>query len=454
MIPLMLDEIIEVIQGRPARALSPMRVTGVSTDSRSCAADDLFFALRGERFDGREFVDQALEAGAAAAVIEGAPAPDERAIVYVNNVVEALGRLAAFHRAERSATVIAVTGSNGKTTTKSMIHHVLSRRLRGRASEKSFNNSIGVPLTLLSAGSGDEYLVVEIGSNARGEIAPLSRLASPNIAVITSIGDAHLQGLCDREGVVMEKRSLLDHLRPGGLAVLNADVPELVPTGRRDVPYTTVTFGTSDEADVRVTDIDTRIDATTFKINGKFGVTLRSPGRHNAMNAAAAFAVCRRMNIEPEAIVEALSECQPPPMRLNVSKAGSITVIDDSYNANPTSTAAALDVLQSVKTGRRVMVAGEMLELGEASSSLHERTGRQIAEAGVDLLVAIGAHAPDTITGAHAVRDRLSAIMYLDTDAACRDLPNWLSGTDTVLIKGSRQLQLDRVAKCVREAFA
>lgn len=454
MTPLTLDEIVRVVQGRRSCALSPVTVSGVSTDSRTVSAGDLFFALRGARCDGHAYVDEALAKGAVAAVTSFRCAADSRPLVYVGDTVEALGRLAAFHRSQRSTQVIAVTGSNGKTTTKCMIDHVLSAHLSGRAAPRSYNNAVGVPLTLLSAQAGDDYLVVELATSGRGEISSLAQMAAPTVGVITSIGDAHLDGLTDRAGIATEKAAILDHLRPGGLAVLNADASELDTLVSRAGGHTVVTFGASDAADVRVTDVVTGIDAVTFRINGKFELTLPSPGAHNALNAAAAFAVCRRLKLEPEQIAEALATFEPPPMRLNVSRVGNITLIDDSYNANPSSTLAAIEVLRNARSGRRVFVGGEMLELGSRSSALHEQTGRRIAEAGVNLLVAIGAHAPDVISGAHAMGRRMNTIMYADTETACRDLPNWLTDADTVLIKGSRKLELDRVARCVREAFA
>ena len=232
MITLTLDEIVNAIGARLADPPA-ISVGGVSTDSRSVAAGEVFFALTGERFDGHDFVAPALERGAAAAVVDqaraealrdGLPAAATARLIGVEDVLAALGRLAAYHRQQLSATVIAVGGSNGKTTTKSMIHHILAGRRTGRASPKSFNNAIGVPLTLLSAEAADEYLVVEIGTNAPGEVAALAALARPNIAVITSIGEEHLEGLGDLSGVAAEECSLLNAMT-GGFAAVNVDWP-------------------------------------------------------------------------------------------------------------------------------------------------------------------------------------------------------------------------------------
>ncbi len=457
MIALTLDEIVRVMQGRRSCVVAHTRITGVSTDSRTCSAGDLFFALAGPNHDGAKFLNGAFERGAAAAVVSGEAVADDRSLVYVPDTVEALGRLAAFHRTQRSSHVIAVTGSNGKTTTKCMIDHVLGTRFKGRSAPKSFNNNIGVPVTLLSSEVGDEFLVVEIGANAPGEIASLGALASPTVVVITSIGDAHLAGFGDRAGVTREKLSLLDCLRKGGLAIVNMDdfdAAEMASIRARAGEWTLVTFGVSEQADVRITDVETDLDGTRFVLNGRERVSLPCIGRHNALNAAAAFAVGRRLKIEPDVIVAALATFAPPPMRLNVSRAGNVTVIDDSYNANPTSTSAAIDVLRNVPGGRRVFVGGGMLELGAKSASLHEQAGRMLAEAGVGLLVAIGQNGADLIAGAHTVSRTMTTVLYADTETACCDLPNWLTDADTVLIKGSRMLSLDRVADAVRKSFA
>ncbi len=482
MIPLTLDEIVRAMDGRPYGDLSPVTVTGVSTDSRTCRSGDLFFAIRGERFDGHQFVGQALERKAIAVVVEKRTAPvgadasgdapgdlkRNGSRIYVSDTVAALGKLAAFHRQQRSMTVIAVTGSNGKTTTKGMIEHVLSQHFKGRGSPESYNNAIGVPLSLLEVEVDDAFVVLEIGSNAPGEVAALSKMVSPTIGVITCIGEAHLEGLRTLHGVATEKGSLLDHLRPGGIAVIHDEALRnglLQPPAKGGNGYTTVTFGASDDADVWISEFDGDLDGIRFKINGRHDAELRLAGKHSALNAAAAFAVCRRMKLEPEQIVSALAGFKALPMRLNVWRSHRLTLIDDSYNANPCSASAALEVLRSAGGGRKVFVAGDMLELGAEASRLHQRLGCQAAEAGIDVVVAIGGQRDAVIEGARLGkgpgRGRPGSlgcgpetIGYPDTEAACHDLPNRLHGSDTVLIKGSRRLGLERLAQRLREAFA
>ncbi len=454
MIPLTLDEIARAIDGLTSDDLTPMTVKGVSIDSRTCQPGDVFFALRGDRFDGHDFVPQAFERGALAAVVNRETNPDTGTLIRVTDTIGALAKLAAFHRKQRSMAVIAVTGSNGKTTTKEMINHVLSRHLRGRAATKSFNNAVGVPLTVLSAKPGDDYLVVEIGSNAPGEVATLAAIASPTIGVVTTVSEAHLQGLGSIEGVAAEKLSLFAHVRPGGLAVINADLSELgLAYSPRD-DLTWIRFGTSESADVRATDIRTSLEATECVINGKHPLRLPLAGAHNALNAAAAFTVCRRLHIDAEDFTEALATFSPPPMRLALSRLGNLMLIDDSYNANPGSTQAAIDALRSVEAPRRVFVAGDMLELGAETAKLHEKIGRLIAQAGIEVVVGVGDYAESVVSGASDSNASLTTLTYPDTATACGDLPGRLQGTDAVLIKGSRRLGLDRLVERVREAFS
>ncbi len=254
--PLTLDEILTAINGRPLSEITPGTVTGVSIDSRTVSAGDIFFAIQGERFDGHDYVDEALEKGASWAVVSNAERFVDPAFrshtISVDDTVAALGRLGSYHRRQVSADVIAVTGSNGKTTTKAMIGHVLSTQKRGRSAHKSYNNHIGVPLTLLSSEADDEFLVVEVGTNHAGEIGQLASLIAPDIGVITSVGAVHLEGLQSIDGVIAEKLSLLDRIRRGGLAVVNIDQPRVRDRLRSSAGLTVVSTGTDPHADLRI----------------------------------------------------------------------------------------------------------------------------------------------------------------------------------------------------------
>jgi UDP-N-acetylmuramoyl-tripeptide--D-alanyl-D-alanine ligase len=456
-IPVTLDEIAHVMGGRSPNTIRPIPVTGVSTDSRSLRPGDLFFAIVGERFDGHTFAADVLSRGAAGCVVsrdlpETGSLVEPSQLLRVPDTVEALGRLAGWHRRRATAEVVAVTGSNGKTTTKCMIEHVLATRFRGRGSVKSFNNHIGLPLTLLSAERTDQFLVVEIGSNAPGEVASLGRLAQPDIAVVTSIGHAHVGGLGGLSGVRAEKLSLFKTVRPGGLCVVPLDdVGGPAADWMGDRSSARITFGTSPEADVRVSDVRADLERTRFRLNDKYDVVLPVPGPHNARNAAAAFAACRRFRMEPEEVVAALASFQLPDGRLNRFSAGGITVIDDSYNANPTSMAAAVVTLASVTGGRRVFVAGDMRELGAESAAWHARVGEDIARSGIEFVVGVGSACEALIRGAAAIDPPPLTAHYSDAEQAGADLPGRLRPGDTVLVKGSRLVGLERLVRAIRE---
>jgi len=455
-IPMTLDEIAGVVGSRSLQTVQPIPVTGVSTDSRSIRPGDLFFAIVGEHFDGHAFVADVLSRGAAGCVISrdlSDVASDANAsqVLRVTHTVEALGRLAAWHRRHAKAEVVAVTGSNGKTTTKCMIEHVLATRFRGRGSVKSFNNQIGLPLTLLSTEHGDEFLVVEIGSNSPGEVASLGRLAQPDIAVVTSIGHAHVGGFGGLAGVRAEKLSLFGEVRPGGLCVVPLDdVGKPAADWMGDGSNPRVTFGTCTEADIRVAHVRADLERVRFRLNDKYDVELPVAGAHNARNAAAAFAVCRRFRMEPEEIFAALASVRLPDGRLNRFTVGGITVIDDSYNANPTSMAAAIATLASVTQGRRVFVAGDMLELGDDSADWHTQIGEQLARSGIEFVAGVGPACTALIRGAASVDAPPVTAYYPDAPQACADLPGRLRPGDTVLVKGSRRIGLERLVDAIR----
>lgn len=466
MIKLTLAEVVQAMQGRPWGELATVSVGGVSTDSRTVAASDLFFAIRGPRFDGHDFAVDALKRGAVAAVVETAQAaavaerlqkadvrlPRSAVLIEVNDTVAALGRLAAFHRRQLAAEVIAVVGSNGKTTTKAMIHHILSSRRRGRCSPKSFNNAIGVPLTLLSAEQADEYLVVEIGTNAPGEIAALGSIVEPDMAVITCIAEEHLEGLGDLEGVATEECSILAHVRGKGFAAVNIETPavrqHLPPDGLH-----LATFGRHAEADVRLAELGYEAPWLRFKLNERFPFRLRMVGAHNAVNAAAAVTIARRLGFDyPEAAVR-LESFVTPPMRNEVLEIAGVTVVNDAYNANPHSAAAAIDVLRQMPCrGERVAVFGEMRELGAQSAELHRRVASQLRDSAIHRVILVGDGTQvmlEALAGGELFGPRVERCA--DVDDCLERLAGTVRPGDVVLLKASRAVELDRLVEPLRE---
>ncbi len=446
---------------------------GVSTDSRTTRPGQVFIALRGENTDGHRYLAQAASAGAGMLIVDdpASIAGLERppAVLHVPDTGAAMLKLAsAYRRTLERTRVIAVGGSNGKTTTVNLIHQVLGTRLRGTASIKSFNNAVGVPLTILSAKRTDQYLVCEVGTNAPGEIAPLTACIEPDIAVLTSIGREHLEGLGSLRGVVQEEASLLAGLRPGGVAVLNADAEGLVETatpllaalgGRGPSARALVTFGWHDAADLRITRCDQRFEGLRFCFNERDCYDLPLLGEHNAGNAAAAIAVARRLGLDNDAIREGLSKARGPEMRLERCVAGGVSVINDAYNANPESVLAALKTFGQVgaggEFGRRVLVLGDMLELGEHGPDLHREVGEAAARVRADLVVLVGRLSL-------FVGERLSKAQPGVKLATFEDLEDGRDGQaaallragDLVLLKGSRGMRLERVLRRLESAAA
>jgi UDP-N-acetylmuramoyl-tripeptide--D-alanyl-D-alanine ligase len=372
----------------------------------------------------------------------------------VPDPLAALGRLAVFHRNQLSADVIAVVGSNGKTTTKAMIDHILMGRLRGRSSPKSFNNAIGVPLTLLSADASDDYLVVEIGTNAPGEIAELAALTQPKMAVITCIAEEHLEGLGDLHGVALEECSVLAGMAEGDFAAVNTDWPRI----RDYLPKEGVTiaaFGRSEEADLRITETKYEAPWLRFVLNGRFTYRLRMPGAHNAANAAGAIAIARRWGLEHEEIAERLESFVALPMRTEVVQIGGISLVNDAYNANPDSAIAAIESLEAMPaTGRRVVVFGEMCELGQCSVELHRKVARRLRGSGVDHVLLVG---PAGEMMADAFRDGAlfgpQAECCETVESCLEPLARSLRDGDVVLLKASRAVALDRLVDPLRSAL-
>jgi UDP-N-acetylmuramoyl-tripeptide--D-alanyl-D-alanine ligase len=484
--PLTLEEVVSATEGTCDRSTLPGSVTRVTTDSRDIKPGDLFFAIRGERFDGHLFVGEAFASGALAAIVRhdfqwsspfmettaAAKIPPDAILIRVDDTIAALGRLGRYARLQllEALTVVAVTGSNGKTTTKSMIAHVLAGRWKGRASLKSFNNNIGVPLTLLSVDPSDEFVICEVGTNAPGEIAELAYLVEPEIAVITGVSEAHLEGLGSLEKIAEEKLSLLKFLRPGGCTVLNHDQDVIHQTLKRDRSLSKikkVTFGESAEADLRLTGyrvLDGGVDSSAsepnapaavveFTVNDRFVYRLSVPGRHNVINALAAIAVARRFGMDHDQIAERLASFTLPPMRLERAQVGRLTLINDAYNANPASMVAAIGVLSETPAAkRRVLIVGDMRELGESSERLHRELAEKIGRADVQVAIAVGERSrlvAQTIK--HASGGAIETHAFGTTDLARKRIVSYLRPDDTVLIKGSRALGLERLAESIRQ---
>jgi len=441
----------------PAAKSAPS-FAGVSTDSRTVKAGDCFFAIAGENFDGHNYLGDAFAKGAVCAVIERDIDVKEfagKCVLKVRDTIKALGDFAREYRRRAGYKVVAVTGSAGKTTTRQIVYHALRWKFRVHQSPKSFNNKIGLPLTLLGAGPDVEIVIAELGSNHPGEIAHLTRIAAPDVAVVTNVYPAHLEGFGDLQTIAVEKSSIAEGLGPEGVLIINADCDILVETCRAG-GMKFLTFGKSDGSDFQAEDVRSDGLAGRFTIDGT-QVHLPLPGEGNIENALAAWAVCSRFGLEARDFARAIKTLPGVSMRTELLRAGTLTILNDCYNANPASMRNALGILAGIDPAeqrRLVFICGEMAELGEQSEELHAELGAFIAGAKVELLLAVGklAKVAAESAKAHARRD-LQIKCFEDTPSACNKLHEFIRDYDIILVKGSRTAKLETTVGKLKELF-
>jgi UDP-N-acetylmuramoyl-tripeptide--D-alanyl-D-alanine ligase len=436
-------------------------INGVSTDSRTIRPGQCFVAIAGDKFDGHDYTSDAFAKGAVCAVvsrnIDKKLYPD-KPVIIVNETIEALAKLAAQYRRQCGFKVIAITGSVGKTTTRRIIHHVLSRHYRTHQSPRSFNNNIGLPLTLLNADPNDHIIVAELGTNHPGEIANLTNIAQPDIALITNVYPAHLEGFSDLEGIAQEKLSIANGLTDSGVLIINGENTELGWYCRYDNARTR-TFGTSAGCDYFAQNIVLDGLVGRFTIDER-QIYLPLPGKGNIENVLAAWAVCCEMGLNIDDFAKAIETLPAVSMRLEILHIGSILLLNDCYNANPVSMENALDVLgniagQSEKMSRRIFICGDMNELGSQSENFHEELGRSVAVAGVDLLLAVGKFAPITTEAAERQSPgKIQTLCFKDTETLCKSLDKFVKEDDIILVKGSRSVSLEAAVETLRQLFA
>ncbi len=422
-------------------AAADLTVGAVGTDTRRLAPGTLFVALRGARHDGHAFAAEALRAGAAAVLVEHVPAGVDRTrAIVVPDTLDALGALAAAARRRWGGPLIAITGSNGKTTTKEMLAAIAAQVAPGRVlkTHGNENNLIGMPLTLLRLRGDEAFAVIEMGMNAFGEIARLTAIAAPDVGVITNVGPAHLEGLGDLAGVARAKGELFAGLSPQAAIAVNMD-DEWVVRAAADCAARRVEFGHGRQVDAEAID-DRAAGGVSFTLRigaDRAPVHLPLTGRHNVRNACAAAAAAHALGIPLSAIAAGLAATEPPGMRMQVLRlANGVTVLNDGYNANPASTEAALDALVRLP-GRPIAALGEMRELGAASEALHARVGAHAAAAGVAWLLAVGPGAAAIAAGARAAGGIAVDECRDAAAAAALIAARWQPG-DTILVKGSR----------------
>lgn len=418
-------------------------VSRATTDSRSARAGDCFFALRGEHFDGHDFVGAAVAAGAAAVVVQRAiPGTCGAAVIRVADTLAALQGLAARYRATLAIPVVAIGGSNGKTSTKELAAAALASGFRVAKTRGNLNNHIGAPLTLLEIGDEHGAAVIEVGTNHPGEIAALAAIVAPTVAVVTNIGPEHLEFLGDEAGVAQEEGSLLEALGEGHAAVLNAD-DEWCGELRSRARCRVITAGFSGSADVRIESLASGESGQRLRASaGGESVELDIPlhGRHMAQNAALGLAAGAALGLRLDAMAGTISGVTLPGGRMRCAARDGIRLIDDSYNANPGSMRAALKHLASLG-GRRIAVLGTMGEMGAGAGEWHREIGAEARRLGIDRLVAVGPFAEDYRAGAGGIAD-----VFGDVAGAVAFLGGEVRAGDAVLVKASRAAKFEQIA--------
>lgn len=464
--PIKLSQLATWAEGsveKPGHHRGDLIIRSISTDSRHLTPESCFVPLAGENFDGHDYIIDAVEKGAHAIVCERRRAhtilPEiERhksvALIVVENPLMSLQKIAMHYRSSFDIPVIAVTGSNGKTTTKEMLKEIISTQYNVFATEGNLNNHIGVPLTLFQLDDGVEAMVVEMGMNAPGEIARLGQIAKPTMGVITNVGPVHLENFDGIQGIARAKEELVGSLPANGLVVLNEDDP-LVSGMASSYKGRVIKFGLAESADVRAENVTYKgLEGTEFNIvfgEATFPVVLALPGNHQVYNAMAAAAVGLSMGIRPDQIQHALTHLEQTPMRMHVKRLKeNVTVIDDAYNASPLSMKAALSTLGQSDGKRRIALLAGMLELGTSSTIQHRSVGYAAGEADVDVLAVVGDEGKWIAEGALAkAMDRINVIYYDTVEQAESFFPRQLEKGDVVLVKGSRGFRLERVVEAI-----
>jgi UDP-N-acetylmuramoyl-tripeptide--D-alanyl-D-alanine ligase len=451
---LTLQEAVELCGGKLFGAPKDARFFAYSTDSRKISGGELFFALSGERFDAHAFLPEVMAAGALCAVVSK-PQAENVPHILVSDTRAALGAFARGYYSRFKSLTVGVTGSVGKTTTKEFIAAVLSEKYETAKSAGNFNNEIGLPMTLLAFEAPKNALVAEMGMSARGEISRLTRIARPDIAVITNIGSSHLENLGTRENIALAKLEIAEGLAENGLLIVNGDEP-LLQNAKNTFKNTRFVSLIDKKCDYFAYNIKEEAGFTSFSYNSPLSckeiAKIPTAGRHNVYNALCAIAVGEAAGLTAEQIRAGLLAFTGAAMRADVQKRGGFTVVEDCYNASPESMRASIDVLAggAYGAGRRVAFLGEMRELGKDSAKMHFEVGVYAAKKGVDVLFAFGKNAEEIARGAESAGMSAESIFRLpdaeNADAAAEKLKETIKKDDIILFKASRALKLERIS--------
>jgi len=444
-----ISEIIKVTQAQLINGKSDLEFSNLSLDTRKIKKGEVFLAIRGSKFDGHDFLKEAEKKGAVGLIVEKIPKQSFRIpILKVKDTVKALGDIARYQRNKFSLSLIAITGSNGKTTAKEMLAYLLGLRYKVLKNEGTQNNQIGVPLTLLKLNSDYDIVVLELGTNHFGEIEYLTKICSPNIGIILNIGPAHLEFFKNLETVFEEKISLIKNLAYPAIGILNNDDPFLRTFLRKTKNKFLIGFGIKNKCDFQAEDLKLKKQKVIFSLNQK-DFSLNTLGFFNVYNALASFVVCRLFGFSYEELKVSLKKFKFPPQRLEIKEIKGITFIDDTYNANPGSLNEALNVLERLKAkNRKIVVLGDMLELGKEAEKFHYQLGIRILKL-CDIIIGVGEFFGrlDEIAKKNYLK---KTVLTCATSEEARDLLFKIikpKKGDLVLVKGSRLMQMEEVLK-------
>ena len=453
---LSIKEIRKAVEGKIVQGNPGAVIESVCIDSRKLKPDDMFFAIIGEHFDGHSFLDEAVNKGAKALVVDrSVKAYPGISIIRVKDTTKALQNLAHYNRMRyNNLKVIGVTGSVGKTTTKDMISWVLKHKYKVLKSKGNYNNHYGLPLSLLSMNGKEEIAVLEMAMSNLGEIKELSNIAKPEIGVVTNVGPAHLKNLDNVANVAEAKKELIESLPENGIALLNYDNKYVREMNEAFKGEKVVYYGLDQEADIYADKIITDEKNKNIKFDvhykdKKTEIILNKPGRHNIYNALSAIAIAREFDIEWDIIKESFRDLNFSSLRLDIKEKYGYTIINDTYNANPLSMKAAIDVLLDIYEKRSIAVLGDMLELGPQKKEAHFEIGKYLAENNVDILITVGELAEIIANGAEDIMSKDKIHRVKNNDEAYKILQKIIDQGDSVLVKGSRKMKMEEIVNMI-----
>ncbi|MGE0269178.1 MAG: UDP-N-acetylmuramoyl-tripeptide--D-alanyl-D-alanine ligase [Candidatus Omnitrophota bacterium] len=441
---LTVEQIIQATNGRLENGDPAVSLKSVSINTRALGQGALYVAIKGINHDGHTFVRKAIQQGAVAVLVSKKMKLKGISVIRVKDTVKALGQIAHFYRSQFDIPVVAITGSAGKTTTKNLVSSVLGSKFKVLKNERSENNWIGVPLTLLKLKKSHSIAVLELGTNQKGDIAWLTEITEPDFAVFTNIGESHLEGLKNKAGVFKEKVNLAKGLKKGGVILYNGDDDYLRRIKSLGLPFRKLAFSINTQsayqAESIIMDQDNRV---RFKVNKK-KYALANPGRHHIYNALAAISCAECFGVKKEDVQAQISKFRPDPNRGELKKYGKIRIYNDTYNSNPLSFKSALDVIRNLNVkGKKIVVSGDMRELGASSKVLHQKMAEEIFKADIDLLLTLGQESKITVRTFQNLTKIVPAFHFDTRNELHKKLKQFCRPGDTILVKGSRSMNME-----------